>query len=247
MCTWKCGTCGKGFKSTTVLADHTVTHQTYIKKEHSETATTKSHGTFCVACSTNFNSKAEMRKHFQEQHQKNKVKCTHCEKTFSSKYTFNQHITVVHEGNRYVCTEDNCGQEFKHKDQLDVHIMQHKGEYKFTCSICDKGFFQKHHYTGHHNSHSDEQPNWCPKCGKQFLYSHDVYKHLDKCSVDEKEFECTLGDCAGKKFFNTEAEFNRHMKSYHRMGDVYVCETCGWKTYYHQSYKVHVKTHEETD
>ena len=97
--------------------------------------------------------------------------------------------------------------------------MQHKGEYKFSCSICDKGFYQKQHYTGHLNSYIDERPNWCPKCGKQFLYSHDVYKHLDKCSIQEKEFERTLGDCKGKKYFNTEVDLNRHVKSYHRMGD----------------------------
>ena len=30
--TWKCGTCGQGFKSTTVLADHTVTHQCTSRK-----------------------------------------------------------------------------------------------------------------------------------------------------------------------------------------------------------------------
>ena len=105
--TWKCGTCGQGFKSTTILADHTVTHQMYIKKEHSKTATTKPHGTFCVPCCRNFNSNAELRKHFKEEHEKNKVKCNDCDKTFSSKYTLNLHIKVVHQGKRYVCTEDN--------------------------------------------------------------------------------------------------------------------------------------------
>ena len=78
--TWKCGTCCRGFKSTAALADHTVTHQTYVKKEHTETSTTKPYGTYCVTCCRNFASKADLRTHFKEEHEKNKVKCSKCNK-----------------------------------------------------------------------------------------------------------------------------------------------------------------------
>ena len=71
--TWKCGTCCKGFKSMAALADHTVIHQTYVKKEHTETSTTKPDGTYCVTCCRNFASKADLHTHFKEEHEKNKV------------------------------------------------------------------------------------------------------------------------------------------------------------------------------
>ena len=65
-------------------------------------------------------------------------------------------------------------------------------------SSMPNGIFQKHHFEGHLNSHGDQCPNWCPKCGKQFIYSHDIYKHLDKCGIVDKEFKCTMGGCKMK-------------------------------------------------
>ena len=81
------------------------------------------------------------------------------------------------------------------------------------------------------NSHSDSRPHWCPNCGKQFLYQQDVGKHLDYCGVETKGFECTLGECKGKKFFTTEQQLRNH-KIFHKLGDPFVCQHCRYTTFY---------------
>ena len=241
---WECNQCSKKFKMHSKLLSHMSTHQVYRKKEHVEPSTSKPHGTYCVTCSRNFSTKGELQRHYQEEHESKKSKCSKCPKSFSSKYSLKQHYKVEHEGKRYKCTESECKEEFKRKDQRDFHVMKHKGQSKFQCPVCKMGFFQKHHFQGHLNSHGNQRPNWCPKCGKQFIYSQDVYKHLDKCGVVEKEYECTMGDCKSKRFFASERDLERHAKSYHRLGDPIVCDMCGFSTYYHQSYKLHLKSHE---
>ena len=121
--------------------------------------------------------------------------------------------------------------------------MKHRGEYKFKCSICSKGFYEKAHFQGHLNSHGNLHPNWCPKCGKQFLYSQDIGKHLDKCGVSEKNFECEIGSCKGTKFFTTQQLLVNHQKGYHKMGDGYVCDKCSFQTFYVQTYEKHMNSH----
>ena len=124
-----------------------------------------------------------------------------------------------------------------------MHLMKHEGKFKFECTICKKGFYQKAHFTGHLNSHLDSQPHWVSKCGKQFLYQQDVGKHLDRCGIETKDFECTLGECKGKKFFITEQQLQNHHKTYHKLGDPFVSDKCGYTTFYQHSYEWHTENH----
>ena len=68
-------------------------------------------------------------------------------------------------------------------------------------------------------------------------------KHLDHCGVKTKDFECTLGECKGKKFFSTEQQLRNHHKTFHKLGDPFVCEHCGYTTFYQHSYKSHLTNH----
>ena len=227
------------------LLSHMTVHETYVRQEVkvSMKASFKPHGTYCLSCNKDFAGKKELDEHFSKVHAEGKLKCEMCFKQFTSKYTLQQHVQVEHKGKRYACTYDDCREDFKCKDQLEVHLMKHEGKFKFECTICKKGFYQKAHFTGHLNSHLDSQPHWVSKCGKQFLYQQDVGKHLDRCGIETKDFECTLGECKGKKFFMTKQQLRNHYKTYHKLGDPFVCDKCGYTTFYQHSYELHIQNH----
>ena len=95
---WKCTECKKTFKAHSNLVSHLSMYQVYIKIEHGEPSTSRPHGTHCITCNQDFHTKAELKKHYDEEHESKKVKCDKCPKSFSSKYSLDQHVTVEHQG-----------------------------------------------------------------------------------------------------------------------------------------------------
>ena len=49
---------------------------TYIKKECAEQSMSKPHGMYCVCCSKIFNTKGELHRHYEEEHESKKGKCS---------------------------------------------------------------------------------------------------------------------------------------------------------------------------
>ena len=124
---YKCSTCDKIFKFSTVLELH-------IDEVHEKK---KSH--LCPKCKNSYTTKGRLKSHYEQVHEKkNRFKCEKCEKGFYRKNQLEQHILKVHENKRpFTC--EICGKTYINKSALNLHSRTiHEGirNYIKYCHSC---------------------------------------------------------------------------------------------------------------
>ena len=124
---YKCSTCDKIFKFSSVLELH-------IDEVHE-----KKKSYLCPKCDYSCTTKGRLKSHYEQVHeQKCRFKCEKCEKAFYSKTQLDQHILKVHENKRpFTC--EICGKTYINISQLNLHSRTiHEGirSYVKYCHSC---------------------------------------------------------------------------------------------------------------
>ena len=124
---YKCSTCDKIFKFSSVLELH-------IDEVHE-----KKKSYLCPKCDYSCTTRGRLKSHYEQVHeQKCRFKCEKCEKAFYSKTQLDQHILTVHEKKRpYTC--EICGKTYINVSQLNMHSRTvHEGirNYVKYCHSC---------------------------------------------------------------------------------------------------------------
>jgi len=123
---YKCSTCDKIFKFSSVLELH-------IDEKHE-----KKKSYLCPKCDYTCTTKGRLKSHYEQVHeQKCRFKCEKCEKAFYSKTQLDQHI-LKHDNLRpYTC--EICGKTYINISQLNLHTRSiHEGirNYVKYCHSC---------------------------------------------------------------------------------------------------------------
>ncbi|KAH8279912.1 hypothetical protein KR054_010868 [Drosophila jambulina] len=119
-----CDCCGKGLKTSTLLAEHKLVH-------------TDAKPCICPVCNAGFKNKARLRVHL-ETHGEPRFKCTICGKKLQTRANLNKHKYVHVEERRFTC--EICGAGCKNSTALKLHLLSHTGLRPYVCKYCNKGF-----------------------------------------------------------------------------------------------------------
>ena len=134
---FKCGDCGKCYKSQSGLTIHSKTkHQNTQYK--------------CDICNKSFSRSSNVARHIDTIHNMAKLyPCKWCGKEFRSTGGRDMHVQAEHQGTRYDCNV--CFKQFKRKGSLGRHMVgvHGQGDAKHSCNICTKEFKQKTHLKTH--------------------------------------------------------------------------------------------------
>ena len=168
---------------------------------------------FCYGCGSQFTSRFEMQKHFNEQHRSDSgVSCFKCDKEFSKQDHLKAHFLAVHTENQFTCLQ--CERTFRYKSALDRHIkIIHENQRNHVCTKCGKSFGLKYDLTKHYETYHDETSKvqrTCQICGKIFSKERNLQMHI-LAIHNEKSFECEI--CAKK--FSFKSAKDRHVKVVH--------------------------------
>ena len=158
----------------------------------------ESHKLTCKKCGETFPN-ATVRIFHERTHRQNFVSCTKegCKWVGRSDKSLATHIRIFH--THELC--DLCGKEFANSQSLALHMTsyhQPKKPNSWFCEVCGKGYSSKNILDKHVKRHYKEN-------SLVNKWMHD--------SPNEYKYECTRHtNC--KKYFKTEAQFKRHIKTF---------------------------------
>nr|XP_017023944.1 zinc finger protein weckle [Drosophila kikkawai] len=136
-----CDCCGKGLKTSTLLAEHKLVH-------------TDAKPCKCTVCDAAFKNKARLRVHL-ETHGEPRFKCKICGKMLQTRAILNKHKYVHMDERRFTC--EICGSGCKNSTALKLHLLSHTGLRPYVCKYCGKGFTNNLNCRSHKlKKHPDE-------------------------------------------------------------------------------------------
>lgn len=150
-----CKFCRQRFASKTYLEEHI----RYCTKEEPY---------ICHICSSGFQGKEELYKHYLCHEGKKPIaikpqsslykqhKCPLCEKRFTLKTNLNEHIHYCCKEKPYKC--HICSEAFGGKPALYEHYRSHEEKKPYTCQICSEGFWEQRAFYKHRQCHKREMP-----------------------------------------------------------------------------------------
>ncbi|XP_017274629.1 telomere zinc finger-associated protein [Kryptolebias marmoratus] len=279
----QCPICHKSFKSKYYLKVHNRRHtgerpfgclkcgKRYFRKEnlffHQGQDCTRVLTYTCPTCSSNFDTKEELRVHVvthtgemphkcstcseQFMYKKNltmhmmKVHghpkphtCPQCPKTFLTRTELRVHEAAKHRGEKpFVCEE--CGHRASSRNGLQMHIKAiHRNERPFVCNICGHAFSQKNNLNLHLRVHSGERPYQCHLCGKTFRTQASLDKH-HRTHTGERPYSCDV--CEQR--FTEKGALLRHKASKHQEGRPHCCQICNKTFKAKEQLRVHLRRH----
>ncbi|EEB10317.1 krueppel c2h2-type zinc finger protein, putative [Pediculus humanus corporis] len=235
-----CLICGKQFKSSKALKDHSPVH-TGEKNYH------------CDICNKSYTTSANLKIHKRTHTGARNFVCTVCNKAFHKKDSLKVHFRK-HSGERpFQC--DLCPMKFDRNYILKNHRYTHFSEKTFICPICGKTFTThgglNNHEKGHKKDPLVKKPRKpavkptldaenaviCDVCGK--IYSTKSNLRIHKfVHLGVKPFECTI--C--HQTYAKKDSMLTHMRK-HTDERPFACETCGMTFYRNHTLKTHLLRH----
>lgn len=235
-----CLICGKQFKSSKALKDHSPVH-TGEKNYH------------CDICNKSYTTSANLKIHKRTHTGARNFVCTVCNKAFHKKDSLKVHFRK-HSGERpFQC--DLCPMKFDRNYILKNHRYTHFSEKTFICPICGKTFTThgglNNHEKGHKKDPFAKKPRKpavkptldaenaviCDVCGK--IYSTRSNLRIHKfVHLGVKPFECTI--C--HQTYAKKDSMLTHMRK-HTDERPFACETCGMTFYRNHTLKTHLLRH----
>ncbi|KAK6634465.1 hypothetical protein RUM43_011866 [Polyplax serrata] len=235
-----CLICGKQFKSSKALKDHSPVH-TGEKNYH------------CDICNKSYTTSANLKIHKRTHTGARNFICSVCNKAFHKKDSLKVHFRK-HSGERpFQC--DLCPMRFDRNYILKNHRYTHFSEKTFICPFCGKTFTTHGGLNNHEKSHKKdpfakkprkpavkptletENAVICDVCGK--IYSTKSNLRIHKfVHLGIKPFECSV--C--HQSYAKKDSMLTHMRK-HYDDRPFTCETCGMKFYRNHTLKTHLLRH----
>ena len=248
----KCDTCGKRFKNTDIMKNHT-------RQCFKETLPCES-----KCCDFTTRHAKRLDKHMFEAHER--TMCRICGMNLD---TFNSYSAHVEAHKPMKC--DTCGKNFKNTHMLKNHINStHIKESDEPCHICGKIYKNVanhmrlvHEYTiqnclhcsyttrittdlARHISrtHTEETVTNCSYCDK---ITKNIKRHLqqNRCDKPEEKIVVQVSCDICDKTFTSKEHMTRHLKRVHNNILDVLCPKCDYKTYSNFNLRIHVtRVHE---
>ncbi|KAK3757650.1 hypothetical protein RRG08_000162 [Elysia crispata] len=213
----------------------------------------------CANCSFRGNTKEQLRKHCESEHEKVAFQCKECDFLAPTRSRLWNH-QLKHLGiNGLSCPE--CPSKFDGMKQLRAHIInchkdmdkdvlekltgyRHKslgkmGRRSFKCPHCPRVFIranselQKHIWI-----HEGIKPYTCPICPYACRSKNNLQAHMLRHSA-EKPFSCS--ECG--KEYKSKTALRWHVRS-HKTGKLFKCDRCSYEATQASHLKRHMETHE---
>ncbi|GFO20664.1 Zinc finger protein zfat [Plakobranchus ocellatus] len=213
----------------------------------------------CSNCSFRGNTKEQLRKHSEREHEKVAFQCKECDFLAPTRTRLWNH-QLKHLGiNGLSCPE--CPSKFDGMKQLRAHILnshkdmdkdalekltgyRHKtlgkmGRRSFKCPHCPRVFIranselQKHIWI-----HEGIKPYTCPICPYACRSKNNLQAHMLRHSA-EKPFSCS--ECG--KEYKSKTALRWHVRS-HKTGKPFKCDKCSYEATQASHLKRHMETHE---
>ena len=248
-----CSICGKIFKKTYKLEQHTrFIHgccntcgyrflQPKDKEEHKNVHNSKFN---CSMCAKRYSSVKTLIIHTASAHEGKTLSCDHCSFRTAHKYNLAAHVERVHNSARLNC--QHCDRFFSSVQVLMTHIARvHNGK-NLHCDSCDFKTAEPHKLTSHRKGKHEGDLVWnsdkrfsCPLCSYQSKEKCSIRQHI-KVKHEGNMFECDL--CHNQ--FNSQTSMRSHRITKHLDVKTYECNLCEGKVFKAQeNLKRHIKVY----
>ena len=180
----------------------------------------------CKACQKGFKLEIELRRHIQQQHEKNQYfQCRECDKKFTFKTKLKRHKNEVHDKSMpFKCQE--CDKKFTRKDYLIIHSNRKHFKIKTFQSVHDK-----------------IKSIQSQECDKHLISKSYLKTHTNRVHDNIKTFQCRECD----KKFNLKSNLKRHKNTVHYKIKPFQCKYCTKNFTCNRNLKLHIlKIHEES-
>ncbi|XP_013098801.2 transcription factor grauzone [Stomoxys calcitrans] len=208
----------------------------------------------CVVCSKTYPNLTLLRKHFREEHPKEKCYILCCQRKLRHRFHIEEHIRYHIDPTAFKC--DECGKCCTTSRNLNSHKMEkhtEEGQQRsFECPICQKRFAKKTVLKCHIETHKTGTDYVCGECGKGFPTEqrrkvhertvHNVDRVCEQCGktihgiyalkqhllehagIQKPKWPCDI--CNAQLY--SHSSLKRHKQVAHHDGStVYVCGECG--------------------
>ncbi|XP_075155558.1 uncharacterized protein LOC142228920 [Haematobia irritans] len=208
----------------------------------------------CVICSKSYPNLTLLRKHFRDEHPKEKCyimccqrklrhrfhieehirfhidptafKCEECGKCCTTSRSLNSHKLEKHteEGQQRSFECPICQKRFAKKTVLKCHIETHKTGTDYVCGECGKGFPTEQRRKVHERTVHNVD-RVCEQCGKTIHGIYALKQHLlEHQGIQKPKWPCDI--CNAQLY--SHSSLKRHKQVAHHDGStVYVCSECG--------------------
>ena len=167
----------------------------------------------CSICSKLFGTKATLKRHISQVHEKKQpVQCPFCPTVLNFKHNLKRHIALVHERSKpFQCLA--CPKKFGTKMELKRHISAvHEKKKLFKCDLCESRFSQRGSLKYHISAvHEKKKPFQCGNCPSRFVTENECIKHVAKIHEKNKPNKCP--NCPAR--FEYGGELKNHLTLVH--------------------------------
>ncbi|XP_017045631.1 transcription factor grauzone [Drosophila ficusphila] len=171
----------------------------------------------CCMCGSDdqFQSFAEMKRHFRNQHQSaGYVVC--CQRRYKKRALYVDHLRMHNDPDYFRCKI--CSKQLVSRISYDVHMLRfhsNEDELSFACDQCSKRFSKQFLLTIHSRVHQQERKEQCKHCDRSFRTAVDLRLHMRR--THDPAFVPFICDSCGAKF-KTKQNLLVHKRTVHREG-----------------------------